>query len=371
MKVISKILNLLLVFVVLCTVIAAVGSAITKKPVLLTVIRSNSMYPVWERGDMVIIDNLNKDEDIRDGDIVFFKAEEGSLATKGWIAHRVIGGNAKEGFITKGDANRYSDQESDNTGSIERKWIAGRAMEIGGNPIVLNKIGYLSLWMEKYQSNPLLLPGFALILGIIIVIGELLPGQKHKKKSKSSGMELQLIYFIGGLSISIIVGGTMITSGHTLNQVYEVSEQSQGVIIGSDVGILKVGDSVTRPLSEIKNESIFPLIGVITTNDKQIELSHKKVTLLKGEQINSTYTVNAKNPGKYHSTIKVGLFYPLLPSSFINFLAQKSYWLALTFVSIVPGLPLMIYPLIDGKMRRKTINVIRKKKRKLRSIFQG
>ncbi|MEH7255251.1 signal peptidase I [Neobacillus niacini] len=370
MKVISKILNLLLVFVVLCTLIAAVGSAITKKPVLLTVIRSNSMYPVWERGDMVIIENLMEDDNINVGDIIFFKAEKGSLATKGWIAHRVISGNATEGYITKGDANKYSDQESDNTGSIERKWVAGRAMEIGENPIVLNKIGYLSLWMEKYQSNPLLLPSFALILGIIIGIGELMPGQKRKKR-KSNGMELHLIYFIGGLSISIIVGGTMITSGHTLNQLYEVSEQTQGVLMGSDVGILKVGDTVTRPLSEIKNESVFPLIGVITTNDKQIELSHKKVTLSKGQQINSTYTVNAEHPGKYKATIQVGLFYPLLPSSFIYFLAQKSYWLALIFVSIIPSLPLMIYPFIDRKMRRKTINIIRKKKRKLQGIFQG
>lgn len=369
MKVLSKILNVILVFLVLCTLIAAVGSAITKKPVLLTVIRSNSMYPVWERGDMVIIDNLHQDEYIYKGDIVFFKAEKGNFASKGWIAHRVVGGNAKEGFITKGDANKFSDQDSKSTDSIERKWIAGRAMKIGENPIVLKKIGYLSLWMEKYQSNPFLLPSFALILGIIIAIGELRPGQTRKRQK--SGMELQLIYFIGGISISIIVGGTMISSGNTLKQTYEVSEQSQGVIMGSDVGMLKVGDTVSRPLSEIKNEGIFPLIGVITTNDKQIKLSHKKLTILKGQQIDTTYTVTAKSPGKYKSTVKVGIFYPLLPSSLIYFLAQKSYWLALIIVSIVPGLPLMIYPFIDRKMRRRTFNVLRKKKRKLQRIFQS
>ena len=60
MKLFSRILNTLLAIAILCTLIAAVGSAITKKPVLLTVIRSNSMYPVWERGDMVIIENLKK-----------------------------------------------------------------------------------------------------------------------------------------------------------------------------------------------------------------------------------------------------------------------------------------------------------------------
>ncbi|WP_342433244.1 signal peptidase I [Neobacillus sp. FSL H8-0543] len=367
MNVLSKIFNVILAVVVLCSFIAAVGSAITKKPVLLTVIRSNSMYPVWERGDMVIIDNLNPDENISNRDIVFFKAEKGSLATKGWIAHRVISGNPEEGFITKGDANDYSDQESDDTGPIDRKWIAGRAFEIGDTPIVLKKIGYLSLWMEKYQSNPLLLPGFALILGIIIAIGELKPSKKRKRKNK--GMELSLIYFTGGLTISIMLGSTMLSSGHTLNQVYEVSEQSQGVLIGSDVGILKVGESISRPLSEIKNEGFFPLIGAITTNDKQIQLSHKKVSLPQGQQINATYTVHAEDPGKYKATIKVGLFYPLLPASFIYFLAQKSYWLALIVVSIIPGLPLMIYPLIDGKMRRKTINILKKKKRKLQGIL--
>ena len=155
MKIFSKILNILLAIGILCTLIAAVGSAITKKPVLLTVIRSNSMYPVWERGDMVIIENLKEKDTIHNGDIVFFKTKEGSLADKGWIAHRVMSGNDDKGFITKGDANDYTDQESDGTGPIKREWIAGRALTIGETPIVIPKIGYLSLWVEKYQSNPL------------------------------------------------------------------------------------------------------------------------------------------------------------------------------------------------------------------------
>ena len=43
---------------------------------------------------------------------------------------------------------------SDGTGPIKREWIAGRALTIGETPIVIPKLGYLSLWMEKYQSNP-------------------------------------------------------------------------------------------------------------------------------------------------------------------------------------------------------------------------
>lgn len=362
MKLFSRILNTLLAIGILSTLIAAVGSAIAKEPVLLTVIRSNSMSPVWERGDMVIIENLREKDTVDNGDIVFFKTEKGSLADKGWIAHRVVDGNADKGFITKGDANNYSDQQ-DGSGLIERDWITGRALTIGETPIVIPKIGYLSLWAEKYQSNPYTLPVIAVILAIIIAFGELKSGQKRRKKN--NGIELQLIYVIGGLTISVIMGATMLASGQTVNLVYEVSDQSQGVLMGSAVGILKVGDEVSQPLSELSNGGFFKLIGAITTNDEQIKFSHTKLSLSPAQQIETTFTVNAEKPGKYDSSIQVGLFYPFLPSSIIYPLAQKSYWLALAAVSLVPGLPLMIYPLIDRKMRRRTIKVLRKKKRTL------
>ncbi|HEY2422231.1 MAG TPA: signal peptidase I [Neobacillus sp.] len=364
MKVASKIVNIILAVVVLCTVSAAVGSAIMKKPFLLTVIRSNSMYPVWERGDLVIIENLSEKETVHHGDIVFFKAKEGDLASKGWIAHRVISGNSEKGFITKGDANKYTDQESnDGKGEIKREWIAGRALLIGGSPMVIPKLGFLSLWMEKFQSNPFVVPVIAFILAILIAIGEFTSDKKRGKKNKE--MELPLIYIIGGFTVSIIIGGTMLASGQTVNLVYEVSKQGQGVMVGSDVGVLKVGDVVSRPLSELNNKGFFPLIGAITTDDKQIEVSHKNVFLTQGQGINTTFTVNAKNPGLYQSSINVGLFYPLLPASLIYFLADKSYWLALVVISMIPGLPLIIYPLIDGKMRRRTLKMLRRKKRKL------
>ena len=366
MKIFLGILNTLLAIVILCTLIAAVGSAITKEPILLTVIRSNSMYPVWERGDMVIIENLKENDSIQLSDIVFFKTEEGPLAANGWIARRVVDGNTKEGFITKGDANEHTDQSEGNE-AINRELIAGRALTIGETPIVIPKIGYLSLWAEKYQSSPYLLPGIALFLALLIAIGELKSGQKRRKKEH--GMDLQLIYIVGGLTISIIMGGTMLASGQNLNLFYQVSKDNKGVLMGSDVGILQVGDEVSKSMSDLSNKGMIPSIGVITTNDKQISLSHTNVYLTKGQKVNATYTLNAEKPGKYETSIRVGIFYPFLPSSFIYFLAQKSYWLTLALVSLVPGLPLMLYPIIDSRMRRKTIKLLKKNTRKLQSIL--
>ncbi|MGN7385458.1 signal peptidase I [Sporosarcina sp. SAFN-015] len=367
MKRLSKVFNILLLFVILLTLSAAVGSAIMKKPILLTVIRSDSMVPVWERGDMVVIKNVGKKDTINVGDIVFFTTDKGSLATKGWIAHRVMEGNDEEGFITKGDANKQTDQESAGSGLIKREWIAAKAVTIGDSPLVIPKAGYFSLWMEKYQGNPYVLPVFAVILALLIGIGELKSGRRHKKKNK--GMDLQLIYIGGGFVIAMIMGGTMLASSQHVKLIYEVSETSKGVLMGSSLGILQVGDVITQPLSELRNDGFIPSIGVITTNDNQIDLSHERLNLTKGQLVEAEYTLHAEKPGKYETAIRVGIFYPFLPSSVIYFLAQKSYWLALIIISIIPGLPLMVYPFIDRKMRRRMVNVFRKKSRKFRGAF--
>lgn len=365
MKLFTRILNAFLAIAILCTLIAAVGSAITKEPVLLSVIRSNSMYPVWERGDMVVIKDIKENDIINNGDIIFFEVEEGNLSDKGWIAHRIVEGNA-DGYVTKGDANDYTDQNEGN-GLIEREWIAAKAATIGETPIVIPKLGHLSLLVEKYQGNSLLLPAIALILAALIGFGELKSSRIRKKKE--TGIELQLIYILGGLTIFIIMGATMLTSGQNLNLTYEVSEQERGVLMGSDVGILQIGDEVSQPLAELSNGGFFPLVGSITTNDSQILTSHKELYLSQGQQLETTYTVTAQMPGSYESSIQVGLFYPFLPTSLIHFLAQKSYWLALTIVSIIPGLPLIIYPMIDRKMRRDIMKFLRRKKRRMRSVL--
>lgn len=363
MKVLFKIVNVVVIMVILVTIIASISSAVTKKPILFSVIRSNSMYPVWERGDMVIIENTSSKDEIQIGDIIFFKAEEGNLSGQGWIAHRVMNGNESKGFITKGDANAESDQVKDGI-LIQRDWVAGRAMTIGDTPIVIPKLGYLSLWMEKYQGNPYILPGFALVLALIIGVGELKNSKKNKNRKKKGSIELPLIYFLGGITISVVIAATMITSYQRINVHYEVSNQ-QGIIMGSSIGILKEGEQIEKPLSTFSNNGIIKLIGVITTDDTQITVSHPKVSLVKGEQKEVTFTVHANKQDKYESTIHMGLFYPLLPSSVIYFLAQKSFWLALFVISLIPGLPMMMYPIFDRKFRNGVAKTYRRNKGKL------
>ncbi len=369
MKKISRAIDIILYILVTITLLTALSSAIWKKPILFVSVRSNSMYPSFQRSDVLLIKNLSKEEEVDIGDIVVFKTDEGSLASKGWIVHRVIEGNDEMGFITKGDANEYTDQ---NNGSapIKREWIACKVITINGQPLKIPLIGYLSLWMEGFQKNPFTMPIIAVILAVIIGISELLSNKKGKKKRKSKGnMDKQLIYFFGGLTISIIIGATMLASSQRIIIPYEVSSDRQGVIMGSSVGIIKVGEKVEKPLIELSNQGFIPFTSTITTNDDQITFSRSLVPITPGTELTVDMILKAEKPGTYNSTIYAGMFYPFLPSQLIYTLAAKSYWLALIIVSLIPGLPLLLYPVIDRKMRRKTVKEIRRLYRRIqRSI---
>lgn len=161
----------------------------------------------------------------------------------------------------------------------------------------------------------------------------------------------------------------MLTTSQRIILPYEVSENNQGVIMGSAVGIMKVGDERTIPLADLSNKGFMPVTATITTKDEQLKFSHTLETLNNGDELKPELTLEAKYPGNYESVIHIGLFYPLLPKSIIYNLANNSYWLALAVVSLIPGLPLMLYPIIDKTMRRKTIKEIRRKIRRIHSKF--
>lgn len=329
-------------------VISALGGALTKRPFLLTAIRSGSMYPTLRRGDAVIIRRIDEATKLSPGDIVVFRSEGGSLASQGWIMHRLVAGSPETGYITKGDANEKTDQEAGGAPPIKREWIVSRAVTIRQVPIKIPLIGYLPLWLEGLQKQPLLLPGVAVALALVVAVDEL-TGKKKKKGNRR--LEQIMLYLASGLTLAVILAGSMLAASQHLQFEYEVSPSKSGVIMGSPVGILEQGEEVTRSLSELKNSGFFPVVASITTADPQITFDRSLLTLAPGTKEKVAMTVTPRQPGKHQASIWIGMFLPLLPAGTIHFLARKSFWLALVVVSLLPAMPLILFPLFDHRLR--------------------
>ena len=115
----------------------------------LNVVVSGSMEPVMYRGDIVVLQKANllgihefDPHDVQVGDIVVYNAA--------WydspVIHRVINTaeiNGTTCFEIKGDNNNKSDPYW-----VTPEQITDRVITINGQPLVIPKIGYITLWVK-------------------------------------------------------------------------------------------------------------------------------------------------------------------------------------------------------------------------------
>lgn len=97
-------------------------------------ITSGSMWPALKKGDLVLMEGVEKSE-LKTGDIVVYRNK------KGFTIHRIIEINEKT-LKTKGDANNISDS------SIKYEDIVGRTVNISGKPFRIPKLGNVTIWVE-------------------------------------------------------------------------------------------------------------------------------------------------------------------------------------------------------------------------------
>ena len=115
----------------------------------LNVVVSGSMEPAFYRGDIVAVEKANllgiqefDPKDVQIGDIVVYDAKWFNQP----VIHRIIDAKEINGttmYEIKGDNNNRSDPYYVSTDQIQAK-----VMTFNGHPIVIPKIGYLSLWLR-------------------------------------------------------------------------------------------------------------------------------------------------------------------------------------------------------------------------------
>jgi signal peptidase len=126
---------LLAAFVVVT--LALVLGSLLGQPVLLSFVTSGSMAPTIDEGDGFVAVPDQVAGDIEEGDVVVFRAEE--LNGGGLTTHRVVD-KTEEGYITRGDANAFTDQDSGEPPVTEDQ-IVGVAVQVNGDVITIPGLG--------------------------------------------------------------------------------------------------------------------------------------------------------------------------------------------------------------------------------------
>ncbi|WP_253738385.1 signal peptidase I [Halohasta salina] len=131
-SIVQIISGILLVLVVLLVVGQIIG-----QPILLAFVETGSMSPTIDTGDGFIAIPDAVLGSIETGDVIVYQAqviEGGGLTT-----HRIVGENSR-GYLTKGDANTFIDQD-DGEPPVKETQIVAKALQIRGNVIVIPHLG--------------------------------------------------------------------------------------------------------------------------------------------------------------------------------------------------------------------------------------
>jgi len=110
------------------------------KTIFFAAVASESMSPTFDKYDMILMQNINRDYKI--GDIIIFESPDTAIP----VTHRIKSIN-NEGIQTIGDATGKEDWWQ-----LKKADIIGKAILIGEKPIVINRFGRYFIAEERGQT---------------------------------------------------------------------------------------------------------------------------------------------------------------------------------------------------------------------------
>ncbi len=294
----NRIIEYFFFSVVSIIVMGSLAGALVDRPVFISYAYSGSMTPTISKGDVFFIDPFSRNPRI--GDIIVFNADGK------WTVHRVVA-IVDDGYITKGDNNVATDQQSKKIPPIKHSQIGGKVITFRGKPIVIRGAGN---YLQNNLSNQtkMILAGILIILGTIAFTSEGNHGIRRKKKSKVMVIKFKTLYILASIFLLIMVASSMFVSWQIFPIEYTVTSAG-----GLREGWHLPGSVFTQNIT-VRNMNFYPMVYYISAKKPVIEISQYNFQLNRREKRNIVITIKSPEKTSVYSTkVTVNSYLPLLP----------------------------------------------------------
>jgi signal peptidase len=339
------------------------------QPILLAFVETGSMAPTLEPGDGFVAIPSQLAGPIEEGDVVTFRAEE--IQGGGLTTHRVVG-ETDRGYVTRGDANPFTDQDG-NEPPVKDAQIVAVAWQPGGEVFVVPALGTaveaIQGGLEWTQRTLASLFGTRSLLGtqgiayllfgvtaLYYLAGEFLSRNGRDKGSRSrdrdSGLDSRLIV----LALTLLLVGSM-----TAAMVGPAGQQQYGVVSAEFESerptVIPMGESNTIPYA-VGNGGFVPVYVYVEPASEGVTIEPDRLRIERGEIRNASVTLSAPpQTGYYRRFVVEHRYLALLPASTIDALHNVHPWAPIVAIDLLVGFPFYILGvglLGSGRIRRRT-----------------
>ncbi len=309
-------------------------------------VETGSMEPAISPGDGFISLPPVLAGEISEGDVITYEAEE--IGGGGLTTHRVVD-VTPEGYITRGDANPFTDQDADEPPVTDAQ-VFGVPLQFGGSVLTIPYLGTVITGMQGMMSG--LIGGLAAIpvlgiffdagigtvftvLGIAILAFAFLwdsAGDKRgrdRDRSRPGYVKFSLIVVILLALVLVPLTASMILPSET-ETVTIISSQSPS----DDPTVIGVGESQDIEY-RVSNNGFIPRVVMLEPASEGVTVSNQRLEVFHGQTLVSTVTLHAPDEtGVFQRGISERHYPMVMPVSIIATLHAIHPWVAMAAIDL-------------------------------------
>lgn len=344
-------------FVALIT-LSMIAGQILGQPILLGFVETGSMEPTLNSGDGFVAVPAAFSGEIQQGDVIIYRAEK--LHGGGLTTHRVVG-STKQGYLTKGDANPFTDQAGGEP-PVRRPQVVAEALRIGGKVVRIPHLGTsvmaihegisrMQEWVATTFNARFVLgtKGIAYFIfslsAIAYFVDYIIEGKSRKvlqrTRTRKTGLSTHLI--LVGLALMLIISatGSMILPAGT----HQIEVVSAG-FDSENPTVIPQGESRSFQY-HITNSGYVPVHIFLDSESEEVSFDSNYVHISGQTRRSVKLTLHApKDTGYYHRYFTEHRYLAILPLPVTRDLYQIHHWLPVILIDTILGIGVYMFGIL-------------------------
>ncbi|WP_424003622.1 signal peptidase I [Haloarcula salina] len=337
-------------FLIMVSGIILVSGQLLGQPVLLGFVTSGSMEPTLDEGDGFVAIPTAITDAPETGDVIVFRAEE--IQGGGLTTHRIVE-ETDRGYITKGDANPFTDQDGGEP-PVKDEQIVAVAWQPGGEVLAIPGVGAVVTGTQRVlrtvQGTLASALGTRSLLGVhglgylLFALSVLFyavdawrdSGRERTSRdyTRQSGTSARLL--VAAFTIILVLGATaamVVPAGPTEFGIVSAESDSPGQ------RVIEQGttESTTYPVG---NGGLLPVVVFLDPGDENVDVQPRELRVGPRSVENATLALSAPpETGYYRYYVTQHRYLALLPQEHIRGLYQLHPWAPIVVIDAMVGVP--------------------------------